>query len=322
MEDSTKHLEQRINALEREVDHLYKIQECTASLISSLDFDETLNIILSTARDTIGAEHGSILLYNNTLTHMAIAYSIGLKEETIRDSKVVPGEGIAGKVAESGEPILVEDIDNDPRFNERRSSPERSRSFASLPLNYHGRTLGVMDLSHPSGKLPFNHNSLPLLVALSNQAAVAIAHSELHRSLLEKERIEQQLETAQSIQESFIAPEIHIEKEDYIFSGLNSAARAVGGDLYDVVEIEGGRAAIFLGDVSGKGFPAAYMARLFSDVHHFIGIDPRPETVFASLNASLCSRPHRGMFTTMVYGLITPNEPGVSPLKCTASLLP
>ncbi|MDP6367724.1 MAG: Rrf2 family transcriptional regulator [Nitrospinota bacterium] len=62
MEDSTKHLEQRINALEREVDHLYKIQECTASLISSLDFDETLNIILSTARDTIGAEHGSILL--------------------------------------------------------------------------------------------------------------------------------------------------------------------------------------------------------------------------------------------------------------------
>ena len=124
------------------------------------------------------------------------------------------------------------------------------------------------------------------------------------------------------IQESFIAPEIHIEKEDYIFSGLNSAARAVGGDLYDVVEIEGGRAAIFLGDVSGKGFPAAYMARLFSDVHHFIGIDPRPETVFASLNASLCSRPHRGMFTTMVCGLITPNEPGVSPLKCTASLLP
>ncbi len=309
MTDTSSYLENRVSSLEREVGHLRRVQECTAALISSLDFDETLNIILTTARDVVGAEQGSILLYDTERTHLTIAYAVGLTEETIRETRVPDGEGITGRVARSGEPILVEDIDADTRFEERRSDPERSRSFACLPLVYQGRTLGVMNLSHPSGILPFNQKSLPLLVALANQAAVAIAHSEMHRSLLEKERLDQQIETARSIQESFISPKIHIRNGEFHFVGRNAAARSVGGDLYDVLDVGGGQTAVFLGDVSGKGIPAAlFMARLFSDVHHFIGSDPRPEAVLTALNNSLCKRRHRGMFVTMAYGLVSPKE--------------
>ncbi|MBT3352953.1 MAG: SpoIIE family protein phosphatase [Nitrospinaceae bacterium] len=309
MNDDKSNFEERIQFLESEVENLKRVQECTASLISSLDFDETLHIILRTARDTVGAKQGSILLYNSELTHLAIAYAVGLREETVKHTRIIPGEGIAGQVAQSGEPILVENIDEDPRYKERRTGSERSNAFACLPMNCHGKTLGVMNLSHPGEEIPFNQNSLPLLVALANQAAVAIAHSELHRSLVEKEKLEQQIETARSIQESFIAPQIYIQNEEFMFSARNVAARTVGGDLYDVVEAQEGCTAFFLGDVSGKGIPAAlYMARLFSEVHHFIGLNPEPAAVLTALNNSLCKRPHRGMFVTMAYGLIIPKE--------------
>lgn len=304
---SVADLEEYVATLERKIDHLRRIQDCTITLISSLDLDETLKIILNTALDVVGAAHGSILLYNADRTYLTIASAIGLRDETIQATRIADGEGIAGRVAQTGEPILVENIDEDPRFNEQRSRSDRSRSFACLPLNYHDRTLGVMNLSHPSGNLPFEEQSLPLLVALASQAAVAISHSELHNSLIEKERLEQQLETARAIQESFIAPSLQLKEGNFEFAGRNAAARSVGGDLYDVIPLENGQIAFFLGDVSGKGVPAAlFMARLFSDVQHFIGLNPKPDVVLSTLNKFLCRRRHRGMFVTMAYGLTDP----------------
>jgi sigma-B regulation protein RsbU (phosphoserine phosphatase) len=298
-------LEEYVATLERKIDHLRQIQDCTITLISSLDLDETLQIILTTALDVGGAGNGSILLYDTDRTHLTIASAIGLREETIQTTRIADGEGITGLVAQTGEPVLVEDIDNDSRFKEQRSRSDRSRSFACLPLKYHDRTLGVMNLSHPTGNLPFEQQSLPLLTALASQAAVALAHSELHNSLLEKERLEQQLETAQAIQESFIAPALQLSEEGFEFAGRNAAAKSVGGDLYDVIPQNNGQIAFFLGDVSGKGVPAAlFMARLFSDAHHFVGLNPEPDAVLGALNQFLCRRRHRGMFVTMACGLL------------------
>jgi len=298
-------IEEYVATLERKIGHLRQIQDCTITLISSLDLDETLQIILNTALDVGSAENGSILLYDADNTYLTIASAIGLRTETIQATRIADGEGIAGLVAQTAKAILVEDIDNDSRFKEQRSRTDRSRSFACLPLNYHNRTLGVMNLSHPTGDLPFEQQSLPLLTALAGQAAVAIAHSELHNSLIEKERLEQQLETAQAIQESFIAPALQLSEGDFDFAGRNAAAKSVGGDLYDVIPQNKGQIAFLLGDVSGKGVPAAlFMARLFSDAHHFVGLNPQPDTVLGDLNQLLCRRRHRGMFVTMVCGLI------------------
>ena len=304
MNESMSDLNRRLALLEREVAQLRRVQDCTATLISSLELEESLFTILETALDVAGAAQGSILLYNPERTHLYIANAIGINKETVESTRIPNGEGIAGMVAQTGEPILVENIDADPRFSERRIRRERSRSFASLPLIYRESTLGVMNMSHPKSEEKFHLEDLSLLTALANQAAVAIAHSELHRSLLEKKSLEQQLETARAIQEGFVPASFHLAGDGFEFAARNQAAAVVGGDLYHVAAISESRFAFFLGDVSGKGIASAlYMARLFSDARHLIGVDPEPAPLLFALNELLLNRQHRGMFVTMCYGV-------------------
>lgn len=311
MDDTAPEIVDRLQALESEVRQLRRVQECTATLISSLDLSETLDTILRTALDVAGARQGSVLLYEPDRTRLRIVNAVGLREETIRATRIPDGEGISGRVAKTGQALLVEDIDADPRFPERRARANRSRSFASLPLAYRGRVLGVMNLSHPPEHAPFRAAFLPLLGSLAHQAAVAIAHAEMHRSLVEKERYEQQLDLARAIHESFIPPVLHVTGGGFEFAGRSESARSVGGDFYDVTELHSGGTAFFLGDVSGKGVPAAlYMARLLSDLQHAIGVDPSPAAVLASLNESLFKRGRRGMFVTMIYGVTGAGQDG------------
>ncbi|MBI3126701.1 MAG: SpoIIE family protein phosphatase [Candidatus Tectomicrobia bacterium] len=322
MDDAASELAERLALLEQEVRQLRRVQECTAALMSSLDLSETLDTILRTALDVAGARQGSVLLYEPDRKHLRIANAVGLREETVAETRVPDGEGISGRVARTGEPLLVENIARDPRFAERRARAERSRSFACLPLAYRGRVLGVMNLSHPKGRTPFGKRLLPLLTSLAHQAAVAIVHAEMHRSLVEKERMEQQFELARAIQESFIPPVLHLTGGGFEFSGRSESARAVGGDFYDVRELADGRLAFYLGDVSGKGVGAAlYMARLLSDLHHLIVADPDPRAVLGALNESLIKRSRRGMFVTMLYGLTAPRE-GVLHLASAGHLPP
>ena len=322
MDDVNSELIERLAVLEQEVRQLRRVQECTAALISSLDLTETLDTILQTALDVAGARQGSVLLYEPDRSHLRIANAVGLREETVLNTRIPDGEGISGRVAKTGEPLLVEDIDREPRFNERRMRANRSRSFVCLPLSYRGRIVGVMNLSHPKSNVPFRARFLPLLTSLAHQAAVAIVHAEMHRSLVDKERMEQQFELARTIQESFIPPVLHITGGGFEFSGRNESARAVGGDFYDVRELPGRGRAFFLGDVSGKGVPAAlYMARLLSDLHHLIIANPDPRAVLGALNDSLIKRSRRGMFVTMTYGVTAPQE-GVVHLASAGHLPP
>ncbi|MDA1000908.1 MAG: SpoIIE family protein phosphatase [bacterium] len=309
MTEGNADIQSRLSLLEEENAHLRRIQACTAALISSLQLDETLQAILHTAMDVADAGQGSILLYDTERAFLRIAEAIGLSPETIAATRVRPGEGISGRVAVSGEPILVEDIDNDPRFEEKRQSARRSRSFASLPLAYREKILGVLNLSAPRKETCFKSSLLPHLTTLGHQAAVAITHAELHGSMLEKERLDQQIEMARAIQESFVPPGFSVSGDGFGIAGRNLSASAVGGDFIGTLDAGEGRHLFFLGDVSGKGIAAAlYMARLISDIQHVTRSESDPARLLAALNSHLCQRRLRGMFVTMLIGLTMPGS--------------
>ncbi len=174
--------------------------EVSEAVCSSVDRDELLGMILRTALAQTGATRGSILLKDNGGRTLSVAASVGLDETIVRTVRVRVGEGIAGQVAESGQPLLVVDIDRHPDLAPfARNYPDKS--FVSVPLTSEGsakeeastkaesilavpvrasrKVMGVLNVHRKASGGPFTQRDLQFLSILANQAAVAIDNARL-----------------------------------------------------------------------------------------------------------------------------------------------
>ncbi|MCI0515004.1 serine/threonine-protein phosphatase, partial [candidate division KSB1 bacterium] len=153
----------------------------------------------------------------------------------------------------------------------------------------------------------FTNEDLDLFIKFSRQVALAIENANIHRYLLEKQKLEQQLEAAYSIQQSFM-PQTFPQSSEGAFSvwATNLPAKSIGGDFYDFIEFTPQpKLGIMIGDVSGKGIPAAlYMARLVSDLRFYSLSEKTPAACLSAVNNTLATRSRRGMFVTLVYLLL------------------
>jgi phosphoserine phosphatase RsbU/P len=136
-----------------------------------------------------------------------------------------------------------------------------ARHLLAVPIESDGRRRGLLlvgDKESRSGVGPFPDRDQRTLALFANQAAIAFENARLHRQALEKERLEREMELAAEIQRQ-ILPERVPALAGYDLAGWNRPARQVGGDYYDLAVTDGERLALALGDVSGKGMPAALM---------------------------------------------------------------
>jgi len=166
---------------------LYEVAE---QVNSTLQLSECLDRIIDGAYRIFGAEKVSLMLLDDQTGEMRICAARNVPEEVIANTRVKLGDGLSGKVAQSGEPLVVTDVEDDPRFRRKSKGQYRSGSFAIVPLRYKGRALGVINLTNRADGASFSEEDLALLTALSNQAAIAIENAELITELsLEKEQL-------------------------------------------------------------------------------------------------------------------------------------
>jgi len=166
--------------------------------------------------------------------------------------------------------------------------------------------LGVIHVDTTRQDKRFNREDLELFTAVANQTALAISYSGMHRRLRRRQRIEHDLAMARHMQTSFL-PDALPELSGMEFSVTYRAALEVGGDFYDFIPLKDGRLGIVLGDVMGKGMPAALMmVRMMSDVRSLALSDPEPARVLQGLNESLV---RRGTTDTFVTGLFLVLDP-------------
>ena len=190
MSDSKKGIEalqQKIERLHREKVDLSKklveiqmMNETFRDMNSTLDLDEVLKKIITRVTYCIEAELGSVMFIDEENNELYIAAAAGLSDEIIKSVRTPVGSGISGWVAEKGEPLLVEDIETDPRFSKKKSDRKYStKSLVSTPLINRGRIIGVVNVNNKQNNQPFTKDDLDLLVNISNQAAIAIENARL-----------------------------------------------------------------------------------------------------------------------------------------------
>jgi phosphoserine phosphatase RsbU/P len=298
---SLAQLQQRVNQLET----CYKI---TSLINSELNLANLLDTIMNVAKKVMNADACSLLLVDdetNELVFQVALSEVGEKIKTMVRLKI--GEGIAGTVAKTGEPIIIKDAYQHPKFNPDydKKTGFQTGSILCSPLKAKGKIIGVCQVIHEKAQgRVFQSSDQELFLLLCDSAALAIHNARMHLVLMENQRMEKDMEFAQSVQESFL-PTSTPQHEHFTFAAQTHAAQVVGGDYYDFIPFENELLGIVLGDVSGKGVPAALqMARLMSDFRYISRVDAEPQKVLTQVNNALCERSYRGMFTTAVFCLL------------------
>lgn len=159
---------------ERRIRELNALYEAGKSIGSTANLQELLKQIVSLASAVTDARVGSIMLLDERGESLTIEAATGLEQEIVRDTVVPVGSSIAGYVAETGQPLMIEDVEKDKRF--RRTNRERYQSASLLcaPLIIKNRVIGVINMANKESGTAFTDNDLRLLVTFASQAAVAV----------------------------------------------------------------------------------------------------------------------------------------------------
>lgn len=223
--------------------------------------------------------------------------------------KVTISRHIRDEVLRKRVGVLVQDAMTDTRFAQAESIMQmRIRSVMCVPLVAENDLVGLVHIDSLDPNAVFSLDDLEMLTGIANQAAAAIASATLHKQLMEQQRLERDLQLAQQVQLSFL-PEGTPNIQGMKFRVSYQTAMKVGGDFYDFIEQGSDRLAIVIGDVAGKGIPAALlMAKMTSDARFLAMSEREPKDILTSLNKRLASTSSEGSFVTLLLACLDVNE--------------
>jgi sigma-B regulation protein RsbU (phosphoserine phosphatase) len=235
------------------VDTLETLAEIGREMSSILDLDVLLTRIAGLTKRLIDYRTFGILLLNEATQELDMKFAVRYGEDAA-SKRVKLGQGLVGWAAEHKEPVLVADVSKDPRY--LNLVPD-ARSELVIPMLIKDRCIGVFDLESPELDA-FTKEHKELLTLLASQAAVAIENARLYEEVRRnEERIERELRFAQRVQVALLPTELPAELHNADVAGRFEPAHELGGDLHDFLAPEPDSLVVAVGDVSGKGAPAA-----------------------------------------------------------------
>src|SRR5688572_4314608 len=292
------------------LDKLRMLLDITKKISRSLDLQEVLNLVMDTLDSVIPYDAAGIFLLEcvdkdsapegeEPCTFKAEAVR-GYDVDELYDLHLKLGEGFLGSVALSGTPIISNDVRSDPVYVNAR---DRTRSEMVAPIISNDEVIGCFDLE--SDELnAYSGDDLEVLMLLASQVAIIIEKVMLHEQLIEKKRLEGQLEVARQVQLALL-PANDPLLAGFDISGYNFPTEEVSGDYYDWVRVYDDQIGIVIADVSGKGVPAAIlMAFLRASLRAASHIGYAAHISMAKVNYLLWESIERNQFVTAFYGIL------------------
>lgn len=289
------------------VDKLRMLLDITKKISRSLDLDEVLKLVMDTLGSLIRFDAAGIYLIESKEVDGEMHYSF--KSKVIRgyrisfdlvEPRLKLGEGFIGYVAQNGKSLISPDVSQDERYFPAR---KRTRSEMVSPIISNDKVIGVFDLE--SDKLDaYDEDDLSILKLLASQVAIIIEKVQLHKQLVEKKRLEAQLDVAREVQLELL-PSDDPQVEGFDISAYVFPTEEVSGDYYDWVKMFDDQLAIIVADAVGKGIPAALlMAFLRASLRSGVQIGYAPQIAFAKVSNLLWDSVEDHQFITAVYGIL------------------
>ncbi len=279
---------------------LLLLNEIARELTSILNLDELFKHIGELLSRLIDYQMFSILLLDASGEKLQHRFSLRFKENIHLKHDIPLELGIVGYAARHRQAVLVRDVKKEPRYIE--TNPE-TRSELVVPLIYKEKVIGVLDLEHTRRGF-FTEDHQRTITTLAAQVAIAIENARLYEEIERQEkRLERDLAMARELQFRLL-PQSRPKLANLEIAARFTPARAIGGDLYDFVSYSYSRTAIVIGDVSGKGAPAAIFAALVSGIlRSHAPIEPGPAEMLSAVNYSLVERKIEAQFVSIIYAV-------------------
>ena len=283
------------------------LAEIGREVAAVLDLDELLSRIAQLTRRVVDYRTFGIMLLNEASQELVMEVAVQYGEKVVVP-KVPVGEGLVGYAALHREAVLVPDVSKDSRYIK---VVDDVRSELAIPMLLKDRCIGVFDLESPELDA-FSKRDIEILTLLASQAAVAIENARLYEEVTANEaRLEKELRFAKRVQAALL-PSSQLPKrvKGVEVAATFSSARELGGDFHDFLVPESNTLIVAIGDVSGKGVPAAlysvYAAELVRGRtfrRRYLPERSSPAAVLTSINTILHERQLEEYYCTLCYAL-------------------
>src|SRR5438270_13024319 len=290
-------------------DKLRLLLEITKKISRSLNLEEVLAQVMDTLDSLLPYDAAGIYIIRRdphiseggTASLIFHAEAVrGYDMEELMELRLKLGEGLIGWVAQKGEAVIVPDVSKDARYVNAR---HETRSELVAPIISNDEVIGVFDLESDDENA-YTEDDRQILLLLASQVDIIIEKAMLHEQLVEKKRLEAQLEVARQVQLALL-PERDPELEGFDISAYNFSTEEVSGDYYDFLKLYEDHLGLVIADVSGKGMPAALlMAFLRASLRAALHIGYASNISLGKVNFLLWESIENHQFVTAFYGVL------------------
>lgn len=299
MSDTTE-----IQKLKLAVKELSVLNDIATAVSTTNDLNQVIELIVHECVNHLNVEQGAIMLLDPAETDDQFRTIVC---EIDTDTDIVPyhfGVQLSDWMIKNQIPLLINDFPNDNRFTNLSGEEFPINSILSVPLKTKGKLIGVLNVFNKISKDGFSPNDQRMLSIIATQSAQVVENARLYDEEQSLKKIEEELNFATDIQTNLL-PKSNPQIDGFDIAGKSIPAKEVGGDYYDFISIDENKNAICLGDISGKGLPAAMlMANLQATL--------RGQAIFSSSSGECLTRANkllyrstdRQKFATLFYGIL------------------
>ncbi|MEE8340659.1 MAG: GAF domain-containing SpoIIE family protein phosphatase [Candidatus Neomarinimicrobiota bacterium] len=293
-----------IQKLKLAVKELSVLNDIATAVSTTHDLDQVVELIVHECVNHLNVEQGAIMLLDPTESDDQFRTIV---REIDTNTDIVPyhfGVQLSGWMIKNQKPLLINDFPNDNRFTNLSGEEFPINSILSVPLKTKGKLIGVLNVFNKIDNEGFSTNDQRMLSIIATQSAQAVESARLYEEEKSLKMIEEELNFATDIQTNLL-PKLNPQIDGYDIAGKSIPAKEVGGDYYDFIPIDEKKYAICLGDISGKGMPAAMlMANLQATLRGQALFTSSPGECLTRANKLLYRSTDLQKFATLFYGIL------------------
>ena len=290
------------------------LKDISFKIKDTLDLNVILNHLLDSLKSVIDYDAAGIFVLSEAVEHPDYHFpgqkiggiaKRGYESTPLESDKMLTeGKGIIGYVINSKESLIIDDVRKDDRYVIGR---KKTLSELAVPIIMNDKAIGALDVE--SDRLSaFDHHHLEILQFFADASAISLDKAILHHQILEKKKLEEQMQIAKDVQSSLL-PAQPPEIDGYDIAGICIPTFEIGGDYYDYIKLDENHLAIVIADVSGDGIPAALiMASFRAMLRNQLKINNEPAEIMNELNQQISEVSRKRDFITAFYGKLNFRE--------------